>query len=102
MVEVFPEPGDALILIIVGIKPLPLLKIECALGNLLERILLFWLCWYIIFRSRSFFLLFWLLFLFLLLGSWLLFVLTREFSKLLCIKFCHFAAQGNLSQNSLC
>merc|ERR1712133_190857 len=108
----FREPLDALVLVIVGIKPLPLLKIESSFGHIGKRILLLGLCrckvditiiflgllLFLFLLSRLLFLC-WLL----LLGSFLfLLPLTTELGKLLGIKLGHLGGKLNIAEHSLC
>merc|ERR1711936_246956 len=104
----FPEPGNGLGLIIVGVKSLPFLEIKTSLGHLLEWVSLLGLSWKICLWLGFLFLLFFLLLrlhVFLLGGLlFLLFLsvtLAGELSKLLGVKLCHFGTQGHLSQDSL-
>merc|ERR1719327_2301421 len=109
VVEMLPEPGNRLGLVIVGVKPLPLLEIKGSLWHLLEWIGLLGL-WR---NISSLWLGFLLLLLFLLLGLLLLLLrslllllgllvaLPGELGKLLGVKLGHLGAEGDLSQNSL-
>merc|ERR1739844_773914 len=97
-----PEPGNRLGLVIVGVKPLPLLEIKGSLWHLLEWVGLLGL-WGNISLGLGILL---LLFLLLRLGSLLLLLgllvaLPGELGKLLGVKLSHLGAESHLTQHSL-
>merc|ERR1712226_1557373 len=107
VVEMLPEPGNRLRLVVVGVKPLPLLEIKGSLWHLLEWVSLLGL-WGNISLGLGFLLLLLLLLglLLLLLGSLLLLLgllvaLPGELGKLLGVKLSHLGAESDLAQNSL-
>merc|ERR1712226_1491537 len=93
VVEMLPEPGNRLRLVVVGVKPLPLLEIKGSLWHLLEWVSLLGL-WGNISLGLGF-----LLLLLLLLG--LLVALPGELGKLLGVKLSHLGAESDLAQHSL-
>merc|ERR1712226_1641047 len=93
VVEMLPEPGNRLRLVVVGVKPLPLLEIKGSLWHLLEWVSLLGL-WGNISLGLGF-----LLLLLLLLG--LLVALPGELGKLLGVELSHLGAESDLAQHSL-
>merc|ERR1712226_1625375 len=107
VVEMLPEPGNRLRLVVVGVKPLPLLEIKGSLWHLLEWVSLLGL-WGNISLGLGFLLLLLLLLglLLLLLGSLLLLLgllvaLPGELGKLLGVELSHLGAESDLAQHSL-
>merc|ERR1712032_886150 len=103
-IKVFPEPLDGVILVVVGVEPLPFLQVKGALGKSCKRVLGLGLLGHtiVLLLSSSCRLLF--LLLGFLLGRLLLLLLValaRELCKLLGIKLRLLGTKNHLSQNSL-
>merc|ERR1712210_104918 len=102
-IKVFPEPLDGVILVVVGVEPLPFLQVKGALGKSCKRVLGLRLLGHtiILLLSSGSRLLFLLLRFLLGLLLLLLVALARELCKLLSIKLSLLGTKNHLSQNSL-